>query len=205
MLKQKFISLAQQFTQNKTLINTLYKEILLAHTNTQRHYHTLKHLEALFKEFIPFMLEDEALCVVGFSIFYHDCVYNVTSQDNETQSAILAKKRLLELGVSLKIIKQVVELILLTKTHQTSPKKLYNLFLDADLSILGSPPKRYKNYLQEIRKEYAIYDDNHYKKGRIMVLEHFLKKEKLFQTDFFYEKYEKIAQKNVQNELLCLK
>ena len=205
MLKQKFTSLAQQFIQNKTLINSHYKEILLAHTNTKRHYHTLKHLETLFKEFAPFMLDDEALCVIGFTIFYHDSIYNVTSQNNETQSAVLAKKRLLELGVSLGIIKQVVELILLTKTHPISQKKLYNLFLDADLSILGSSAKRYKSYLQEIRKEYAIYDDKHYKKGRILVLEHFLKKEKLFQTDFFYEKYEKIAQKNIQNELLYLK
>ena len=143
--------------------------------------------------------------IIGFTIFYHDIIYDVKQNNNEAQSAILAKKRLLELNVPQKIITQVVELILLTKTHNETTNELYKLFLDADLAILGTDKKSYELYSQAIRKEYSSYDTKTYNQGRIKMLQSFINRPKIFQTDFFYIKYEKTAQKNIQNELLQLK
>ena len=205
MLKNKFIIPSEKFSHNDNLIKKLWNEIILAHLSSQRYYHTLTHLKHIFEEFQDISLDKKEKNIIIFTTFYHDIIYDVSKSDNEIKSAILAKKRLLELEVPMTIIKQVVELILLTKTHHTTNNLCYQYFLDADLSILGTTPENYQKYTQQIRKEYQIYDDRSYKKGRTQVLEIFLKKKRLFQNDFFYEKYEKNAQKNIQNELLQLK
>ena len=205
MLKDKFILFAQKFSKDEVLIKKLWSEILIYHINSKRIYHNLEHLIYILKEFEKIDLTQEEEIVIFFTTIYHDIIYDVTKNTNEAQSAIIAKKRLLDLKVPFSIIKQVVELILLTKTHNKTSIKAYQLFLDADLSVLGVESKIYKKYTLKIRKEYKIYSDDVYKIGRIKVLKHFLEKDKIFQSDFFYNKYEETAQKNIQNELLLLK
>ena len=56
-----------------------------------------------------------------------------------------------------------------TKKHEGSSFD-NALFLDADISILGSKLEVYKIYMQNIRKEYAIYSDKVYREGRKAVL-----------------------------------
>ncbi|MBM9575794.1 hypothetical protein JWG45_01380 [Leptospira sp. 201903070] len=56
--------------------------------------------------------------------------------------------------------------ILATKGHPTSEDLDTNIFLDADLSILGEEWDLYSGYCKNIRKEYSIYSDSDYKIGR---------------------------------------
>ena len=75
--------------------------------------------------------------------------------------------------------------------------ELNTLFLDADLSILGSSQERYKEYTQNVRKEYAFYDDTTYFSGRKKVLERFLDKERIYESRYFYDKYKRQARVNM--------
>ena len=95
MLKTKFTALCQNFSKDKALISSLWQEIQLVYSKPTRHYHTLKHLEEIYKELQSFNLTP----LLEFAIFYHDIVYDVKRDDNEEQSALLAKKRLEELSV----------------------------------------------------------------------------------------------------------
>ena len=190
MLKNKFQTLCQNFTKDHKLVNTLWKEIEEKHSEPTRYYHTLKHLEHIYSE----LSKPDA--VTEFAIFYHDIVYDVSCSDNEEQSALLCAKRLTLLGVKSKLIEEVTKLIIETKTHEPSSK--HNaLFLDADLAVLGSSKDVYKTYTQNIRKEYATYSDNVYSEGRKSVLKHFLEKKTIYISDYFYDKYEQHAQKNI--------
>jgi len=195
MLKTKFITLCQNFSKDKALISLLWQEIQLAYSKPTRYYHTLKHLEEIYKELQPFKLTP----ILEFAIFYHDVVYDVKRDDNEKQSALLAKKRLEELSVPSMLIEEVSQLIIETKIHKAF-SKLNALFLDADLSILGSSQKRYKEYTQNVRKEYAFYDDTTYFSGRKKVLESFLDKERIYESRYFYDKYERQARVNILME-----
>ncbi len=94
----------------------------------------------------------------------------------------------------------IVQLIIETKTHKPSNEE-NKLFLDADLTVLGASEKEYKTYLQNVRREYAIYDDVRYAKGRKKVLKHFLAKEKIYESSHFYERYEVKARENLAWEL----
>lgn len=80
-----------------------------------------------------------------------------------------------------------------------------NFLLDIDLSILGKSPEVYKKYTEDIRKEYKIYPDFMYGKGRTKVLKSILELEAIFKTDFFKKAYEKQARENLTAELSQLK
>jgi len=199
MLKNKFKKLCHKFTDDKRLIDSLYEEIQNYHTEKHRHYHTLNHLIYLYS-----ILEEIKLNpVYEFAIFYHDIIYDVQKKDNEEQSALLAQKRLQALTVPTQIIEEVYELILATKMHQ-SLQVTHHTFLDADLGILGTNLKNYKNYAQAVRKEYHIYDDQSYRKGRQKVLQHFLEKEPIYLTAYFQKHFEEQARSNLEWELKSL-
>ena len=192
MLKHKFRTLCLNFSKDEKLINKLWLEIFHEHCKVTRHYHTLTHLEHIYKEL-------EALEVtpfLAFATFYHDIVYDASQNDNEEKSAFLAQKRLAELNVPKELNKKVFQLIIETKTHQASTKE-NSLFLDADLAILGATEATYTNYTQQVRKEYAIYDDATYFKGRKKVLKMFLEKDRIYESKHFYDKYEKQARVNI--------
>ena len=200
MMKNTFKTLCQNFSKDTTLIQKLWEEIQIAHRQKHRYYHTLTHLEHIYQE-----LEVVGLSpLLEFAIFYHDIVYEPSRNDNEEQSALFCEKCLLELNVSKELIKEVIQLIRETKTHEAS--SIDNaLFLDADLSILGSSQKSYEQYIQNVRKEYALYDEATYTKGRKKVLKMFLTKEKIYKSKHFYALYEEKAHKNLEQELkkLC--
>lgn len=91
--------------------------------------------------------------------------------------------------------------ILATKKHLADTESDTNYFTDADLSILGENLEKYMVYAQNVRKEYSVYPDPVYIPGRKKVLEHFIKMERIYKTDYFYHKFENQAKHNLQFEL----
>ena len=192
MIENKFKTVCQNFSKDTELISQLWQEIKTAHSQPPRQYHTLTHLEHIYRELKALDLTPH----LEFAIFYHDIVYDVKQSDNEEQSALLAKKRLAQLNVPNEENDKVFQLIIETKTHKASSEE-NKLFLDADLSILGSHEKTYRHYAQNVRKEYAFYDDVTYAKGRKKVLKMFLSKERIYESKHFYDKHEKQARVNI--------
>lgn len=77
--------------------------------------------------------------------------------------------------------------------------------MDSDLSILGVSEKAYLEYTKQVRKEYAIYPNIIYNPNRKKILEFFLKEPRIYKTDYFYEKYEQQARKNMKEEIKKIK
>jgi len=165
-----------------------------AYSNPTRYYHTLTHLKQIYTV-LPTLDT-----VTEFAIFYHDIVYDVLRHDNEEQSALICQNQLNHLAVPISIIEETMQLILETKMHNASSSR-NTLFLDADLAILGSRRVPYLQYIKNIRKEYTIYSNIEYIKGRKKVLTHFLEKERIYISDYFYEHYENRARENLEKEL----
>ena len=76
--------------------------------------------------------------------------------------------------------------------------------VDFDLQILGRSWDIYEMYYKQIRKEYRIYPNFMYHPGRKKVLQHFLAKEVIYQTETFRTKYEKQARENIEREIELL-
>jgi len=185
-------------------IDELWNEIVQRYSEPHRHYHTLDHLDNLVGELIPVKDAIRDFTATVMAIAYHDIIYNVSKEDNEEQSAELAYLRLTQLRLPEPQKEACKTLILATKTHQVVGKEGFNLFVDADLAVLGAPPTFYEIYCSQIREEYKIYPDELYIPGRIKVLNHFLEMKSIFKTSYFKEMYEKQARKNITAELKLL-
>lgn len=204
MLKETFIRLLENYTKNGDQINELWLEIEAAYSEKTRYYHTLDHLENLLVQLTEVKDQIQHWETVLFTLYYHDVVYDAQNPDNEEKSAELAEKRMKQIGVPDEMILECKQQILATKAHFPSISSDINYFIDADLAVLGQSWEMYAAYYQNIRKEYAVYPDLVYNPGRTKVLNHFLSMERIYKSDYFYEKLEIQAKENMKMELALL-
>ncbi|MER3479799.1 MAG: hypothetical protein C4327_04765 [Meiothermus sp.] len=173
-------------------------DLLRRYGEPHRSYHNLYHLEALFQALEPHPVREKA--ALELAVWFHDAVYDPTRTDNEEESAALAVRSLAPMGLSPALVGRVVEVILATKTHRATDPSVA-LFLDADLSILGSDAKTYLRYARAIRQEHAWMPEELYRAGRARVLEGFLRRERIYQTEPF-RRLEEAARQNLAEELV---
>lgn len=204
MLKETFIGLLTNYSDNNGLTNELWTKIEKNYTNKQRHYHTLQHLDNLLAQLTEVKNEIQNWETILFTLYYHDIVYNSLKSDNEEKSAELAENRMKQISVPIDIIELCKKQILATKSHLKSTDSDTNYFTDADLSVLGQPWETYSLYCKDVRKEYSIYPDFVYNPGCKRVLNHFLTMERIFKTEYFQDKFEIQAKQNLIHELNTL-
>ncbi|MBD8346447.1 hypothetical protein [Dysgonomonas sp. HGC4] len=204
MLKTIFTELVKKYTADDSISKHLWNEIVINYCDAGRYYHNLNHLEAIIRELSDVKDSIPHWDTAMFSVFYHDIVYNALRSDNEAQSADKAQFRLHEIGFPKDQTTQCVLQILATKGHNPGDDITTQLFIDADLAILGKPTQAYTEYSENLRKEFFIYTDKEYKAGRKKILKHFLAMDRIFKTEHFYNKYEKQARKNIESELSLL-
>lgn len=204
MLKETFIGLLSNYTDNNSLTNELWTEIEKNYTSKKRHYHTLQHLDNLLTQLTEVKDEIQNWNTILLTLYYHDIVYNSLKADNEEKSAELAEKRLKQISVSTGTIELCRNQILATKSHLKSNDSDTNYFTDADLSVLGQNWETYSLYYKNVRREYSIYPDLVYNPGRKKVLKHFLSMNRIYKTDFFFCEFETQAKRNLTNELNIL-
>ena len=82
-----------------------------------------------------------------------------------------------------------------TKGHNEAIESDEAFLLDVDLAILALPS--YANYTKAIRQEYKIFSDEAYRQGRQKVIKHFLSQERIYQSAYFFEKFEVLARENL--------
>ena len=202
-LRQKWEWLAGR----SPLANQLGEELVARHQEPQRHYHTLQHLQELF-EWLDALGQDFAhQNLIGWSIWYHDAVYQPSRRDNEKVSAQLAHAALSELGLPTEDIQTICRWIEATQTHLLATEDQHpaaQFFMDIDLAILGSSPEKYMEYTQQIRQEYRKIPPILYRPGRRKVLKHFLEQPHIYQTPRCRELWETNARQNLKREIESL-
>lgn len=77
--------------------------------------------------------------------------------------------------------------------------------LDFDLSILAAEPAAYDAYARAIRREYSIYPDASYRRGRIAVLEKLLALPGLYRSAALSVAWEAPARNNLAREIASLR
>ena len=199
-----FSNLISKFSNEEELKFDYWKEIKKNYSQKKRKYHNLLHLENMILELENVKDKISDYDVILLSVFYNDIIYKATSKDKEEKSAEIAKKCLEKINISSEKINKIYNQILATKSHKRSDDSDTNFLLDADLAILGKDWNVYENYVHQIRKEYSIYPDFLYNPGRKKVLTHFLEFDEIFKTDYFKEKYEKMARENLKREISIL-
>ena len=139
---------------------------------------------------------------VLWAVWYHDIIYKPSASTNEKKSAIKAKDSMQKLGIAQSSIDKVVSLILATENHQSHTNDIQTqIFLDADMAILGSNNETYSKYCNTIRQEHSSIPAFLFNRGRKKFLSAVLKQDAIFVSSFFSNKYEKTARINIELEI----
>ena len=164
-------------------------------------YHKRLHVIDCSNELyeIKHLLEDAD--AVECALLFHDIIYDPASHTNEEDSAALAEKMLTLRWVPKEFIIKVKKLIIATKHTDTSEDNDTKYIMDIDKSILGKYPRIYNQYTKDIRREHYMHTNQQFTWWRISFLSWLLNK-KIYQTDYYHEKYQDSAQQNIKNELL---
>jgi predicted metal-dependent HD superfamily phosphohydrolase len=201
-LQVRWEALLQSFLVEPKVSQEIFQELIRAYSSGERHYHTLEHIDQVLE-----IIEQKQSLAKNFSAlrlaaWFHDVIYDPKARDNEDKSAAYAGYRLSQLKIPMTVIAQVTTMILDTKNHQPSPGNLDSqIFLDADLAILGAPKLEYESYAQAIRREYSWVSDDEYRTRRKQVLQKFLHRERIYFTNQLFLSLEVKARLNLQAEI----
>ena len=206
-LKNSFKNVCGKLSISDENQESLYHQLYFEYSGWSRHYHNLSHIYNLLQLAEQYKNEIIEFELFNLSIWFHDFIYNSKRKDNEDLSAEWANK-LLSPFLNNAQLKYIDKLILSTKKHEpldkNNPDNL--LFLDLDLSILAADRKTYDLYSEAIREEYKdLFSFLVYNTGRANVLNNFLKREKIYYSDFFQKNFEAKARENLKNEIKGLK
>jgi len=199
MIKEKFLNLIKEYSKNEDYNLECWKEIESNYSSKSRHYHNLEHLKNMLLELNKIQSEVKDLDCLLFAIYYHDIIYKPSKSNNEHQSALTFENRITK--TSFDKLNKCMSQIEATKEHKISNDYDTNILLDLDLSVLGKNPQEYKKYSESIRKEYQIYPDFMYRKGRKKVLKSILELDFIYKTEYFKQLYENQAKENLKLEL----
>lgn len=175
---------------------TIYGRLSELYSEPHRHYHTLNHIRHCLREFdrAAALMDDPS--AVEMALWFHDAIYQPGARDNERRSADLFQQWT-KGGADSGFQQRVDELIMAT-THREPPNRDDDRFVvDIDLSSFGLPWEAFERDGRLIRAEFAGVADDQYYSGHLRFLRTLQKRPTFFSTEFFQQRYESVARKNL--------
>ena len=178
-----------------------------AYDSPGRHYHTWRHVERCVELLGTFSCENPR--AVFLALVFHDAIYVPGRQDNEAQSAALARA---ELAISASIpapeLDEIARMILATSDHHAYASRTPDeaTMLDIDLSILGASRDEYRDYARAIFDEYvpAVASEARFRIGRLEFLYKTAAMEHIFLTAHAQDRWDETARANLAWEIHSL-
>ncbi len=203
---------SQVFFKEYDLLMNAWKYVEESYSEPNRFYHTKEHIISILTDIINNVsLSESDKVLLSLAAIFHDAIYDKKNTDaqNVQASALLFVSWFKENKDNLTDYQDMFEviynLILATSTHNSNYflsknphiEKLCYLFLDLDLKILASTPEIYKQYVENIRKEYNQFTDEEFLKGRLEFCNTMLNKVFIFKS---MVELNVIARENLNNE-----
>ncbi|WP_408601965.1 hypothetical protein [Pseudomonas sp. PLMAX] len=180
-----------------------FDELVSLYTEPHRRYHNVSHILAALNHFDSLKGLARRPELVEFSLWLHDAVYDPRATDNEAQSADLAERYLVAVGLG-HLIAEVRRLIMATAHTSPSEADDAGLVVDIDLSVLALHPAGYAEYTRAVRQEYQWVPDVLFQAGRSKLLQSFLAMPQLYSHPTNIAAWEDTARKNIKSELRSL-
>ncbi|HEY0350660.1 MAG TPA: hypothetical protein VGC48_00960 [Gemmatimonadales bacterium] len=181
--------------------SSIFANLVVAYAEPARAYHTATHIQDCLAQLDLSRATASRPDDVEAAIWFHDAVYVPGGSDNEDRSARLAQTALLACGAPPDTSRHISELVLTTR-HLTVPRDPdAQLLCDIDLSILGREPEIFDEFERRIRREYHWVPDPAYRMARSEVLNGFLGRQSIYQTEYFRTRYETRARTNLERVL----
>jgi len=196
----------------------VFEVIRKFHTRPGRYHHNLDLIRRGLEEFSAARHLAEDPEAVEIALFFKDLIFEHYLHDSKPRSARIALHHLVGYGVKRNTAYYIFNLVLLadpgyrySNDPSRSPQTIDQMIVaDIDASVLGLPPKEYKEYERNIRREYLAevhkeLSEDEYAIHRTIFLQRFLGEHPIYLTEFFRKKYEKQAKENIAGRLAELK
>jgi len=199
MTETRWLSLMQTlgFVENQEC----YQALLSAYSESHRRYHTVVHIDATLRHLdsvSSFISQPELL---ELALWFHDAVYAPFSSSNEKDSADWAVRFMHDNHADEGVQAHVYDLIMATVHSNQRFDGDFAWLVDIGLSILGNSPKVYQQFEKDVRFEYKRVPYFLYKKKRKEILQGFLDRPSIYQTEYFVNHYERSARANIEEAL----
>jgi|SRR5262245_4299795 len=179
----------------------LLRELIARYAEPHRKYHTMQHLGECFGKLQELRALADKPAEIELALWFHDAIYDTKRKDNEKKSAQWAQASVLAAGLPAAVGDRVYRLVMTTR-HNAVPEAIdEQVLVDVDLSILGASAERFHEYEQQVREEYSWVPAPLFRRERRKVLEDFLKRRTVFQTQQFIAAYEAQARENLSRSV----
>ena len=184
-------------------------DLITLHNQPHRTYHNMNHINHCLAKFHEFKQHNTLTTyesdVIKNAIWFHDSVYNpyITDGKNEEDSAWLMRETL---GRDIRFhIDDISVAILATKSHDIDqtpvPSITTQVMLDVDLCGFAESFETVLKNAKNIRKEYDWVDTKTFIENNVKFLNKLLARKRIYYTDYFYEKNERIARENIVSQI----
>jgi predicted metal-dependent HD superfamily phosphohydrolase len=201
-MSRRWLNLVRSLGVDEGKARRAFADLVANYNEEGRYYHNLAHIGLVLDtaDTLGHLAQDYTK--VQLAIWYHDVIYDPQAKDNEAQSAAFARRALPELGFPDETVQRVSDLILATTTHLAQDGDFdAKIMLDADLAPLAYDEALFLEQSRSLREEFSYVPDEEYRQSRIQVLNSFLSRERIYQTDQLYTELEKKARANLQHSL----
>jgi predicted metal-dependent HD superfamily phosphohydrolase len=181
--------------------HALLDDLLQRYSEPQRHYHTLQHLSECLAQAPRVAALAERPGEVLIALWFHDAVYDIGHRDNEARSAVMASAAVRAAGGDDEAAQRVHDLVMATEHHALPVTRDAQVLVDVDLSILGAAPIRFDEYQRQVRDEYRHVPELLFRSKRREVLEGFLQRPRIFNTEAYAGELEAQARSNLRRSI----
>ena len=193
---QRFSQLWSRCAGGKPVDPAIWNTIATRYGESHRHYHDLGHLQQCLRELDAAGDTIAERDATEMAIWFHDIIYVYAAKDNEERSADTFRNYA-NGGMNDGFVDRVYDFILATKHTGSAPDQGTAYLVDIDLSGFGLPWEGYLADSDALRLEAPDVPDEKYYAGKLRFLEGLLEWPSLFQTDYFRDRLEAQAKRNI--------
>jgi predicted metal-dependent HD superfamily phosphohydrolase len=181
----------------------VFDRVHAAWSAASRRYHSIEHLIDCLRELDAADARVPAvdLGLAELALWYHDVVYEPRASDCEERSAQQLLRDAVTLAIpdaSARLAADLVRATAHTQICEASGSPTADLVVDIDLSILGRDFLRFMDYEYAVAEEYASVPAIAFRSGRRRVLAALLARAHIFRTEYFRDRYEQRARKQIE-------
>jgi len=176
------------------LADGVFDRLAAAYGEPHRRYHTLAHIV----EMLDCLDQSRHLAVdedaVALAVWFHDAVYDSTVAHGANEAA---SADLLSALCPVAAAAPAHAMILHSAHHGPSEDPDTRLFCDLDLYRLAGPLETFLRHGDDVRAEYGWVSDDAWASGRASFMGGMLKRPVIFQTDYWRDRLEADARRNI--------
>ncbi len=175
----------------------IYLQLVASYSEPQRAYHTLDHIETcltVFDEAVSTLDDPNA---VELSIWFHDVIFELCAKDNEQRSAdhfMVITDGVFDNALRNKVYRYIMATLHCGSEITDADSKV---IVDIDLFSFAMPWPDFLRDSESVRREVCHMTDEEFYPCQTGFQQTLLDRPRFFQSDYFYNKYENQARKNL--------